>query len=54
MSVPIVRLTRLAGGLSVACAPDKPDAILKTIVDAGYSLACIIGRAEIRTACVVV
>jgi selenide,water dikinase len=35
-----------SGGLLVACAPDRADAILKTITAAGYPAARIIGRVE--------
>lgn len=35
-----------SGGLLVACAEDAADAILKSIVDAGYPAARIIGRTE--------
>jgi selenide,water dikinase len=33
-----------SGGLLVACAPDRADALLKTIVAAGYPAARIIGE----------
>ena len=35
-----------SGGLLVACAPNHADAVLKKVVDAGFSSAKIIGRAE--------
>lgn len=35
-----------SGGLLIACAPDKADEVLKTIVAAGYPSARIVGRAE--------
>ena len=35
-----------SGGLLVACAPDHADAILKTVIDAGFTSAKIIGHAE--------
>jgi selenide, water dikinase len=35
-----------SGGLLVACTPARADALLKTIVDAGYPSACRIGHAE--------
>jgi selenide,water dikinase len=38
-----------SGGLLIACAAERADAILRTIVDAGYSRARIIGRVETGT-----
>jgi len=38
-----------SGGLLVACAPDRADAIAGTIRDAGYSFARVIGHAEAGT-----
>jgi selenide,water dikinase len=35
-----------SGGLLVACAPDRADAILQTITAGGYPMARIIGRVE--------
>jgi selenide, water dikinase len=35
-----------SGGLLVACAPDRVEALLKTIVAAGYPAACIIGQVK--------
>ena len=35
-----------SGGLLVACAPERADAILQAIVAAGYPFARRIGRAE--------
>jgi selenide,water dikinase len=35
-----------SGGLLIACAPDRVDAVLKTIVASGYPAARQIGRAE--------
>ena len=35
-----------SGGLLVACAPDKADALVQTIRDAGYPLATVVGKAE--------
>ncbi|MGB3867806.1 MAG: selenide, water dikinase SelD [Xanthobacteraceae bacterium] len=35
-----------SGGLLVACAPERADAVLKTVIDAGFASAKIIGRAE--------
>jgi selenide,water dikinase len=35
-----------SGGLLVACAPERADAILRTVIDAGCSMARIVGRAE--------
>jgi selenide,water dikinase len=34
-----------SGGLLIACAPARAETILRTIVEAGYPLARIIGRA---------
>jgi selenide, water dikinase len=33
-----------SGGLLVACAPERAEALLKTIRDAGYASANIIGE----------
>ncbi len=35
-----------SGGLLFACAPERADAILRTLIDAGCSMAGIVGRAE--------
>jgi len=35
-----------SGGLLVACAPDRAEALLKTIVGAGYPAARIIGAVK--------
>jgi selenide,water dikinase len=43
-----------SGGLLVACAPGRADALLKTIVDAGYPSARIIGRAAAGSPCVAI
>jgi selenide,water dikinase len=35
-----------SGGLLVACAPQRADAIVRSIRDAGYPAARVVGRAE--------
>jgi selenide, water dikinase len=35
-----------SGGLLIACAPDRADALLRQIIDAGYPRAAIIGHAS--------
>jgi selenide,water dikinase len=35
-----------SGGLLVACAPERADGITRSIRDAGYPAARVIGRAE--------
>jgi selenide,water dikinase len=35
-----------SGGLLIACAPERADTILATIIEAGYPFARIIGHAE--------
>lgn len=35
-----------SGGLLIACAPERADAILKTVIDAGFASAKMIGHAE--------
>ena len=43
-----------SGGLLVACAPARAEALLSTIVDAGYRSARIIGRAVAGPPCVAI
>jgi len=38
-----------SGGLLIACAPDAAEAVLTTVLDAGYPAARIIGRTEAGT-----
>ncbi len=35
-----------SGGLLIACAPERADAVLKTVIDAGFISAKVIGRTE--------
>jgi selenide,water dikinase len=43
-----------SGGLLVACAPERADAILRTVVEAGCPHARIVGRAEAGPACITI
>jgi selenide,water dikinase len=38
-----------SGGLLIACAPERADAIARSIREAGYPRACPIGRADAGT-----
>jgi selenide, water dikinase len=43
-----------SGGLLISCAPERADAVVRSIVAAGYEDACVIGRAKSGPAQIVI